>query len=100
MTRKYVRGTETEVSFSHHGDFTFRRTEEPADSLPLQYFLSLLFRDLDSQVPKGLYNLLGIDAACKDKAVSSSTCVTSCSKQQSIGEQEKGAYHRSSCPNS
>lgn len=53
------------------------RTEEPADSLPLQYFLGLLFRDLDSQVPKGLYNLLGIDTACKDKAVSSSTCVTS-----------------------
>lgn len=76
MTRKYVRGTETEVSFSHHEDFMFR-TEEPADSLPLQYFLGLLFRDLDSQVPKGLYNLLGIDTACEDKAVSSSTCVTS-----------------------
>lgn len=53
------------------------KTEEPAESSPLQYFLSLLFRDLDSQVPKRLHNLLGINTACKDKPVSSSICITS-----------------------
>ena len=50
---------------------------EPAECSPLQYFLSLLFRDLDSQVPKRLHNLLGINTACKDKPVRSSTFVTS-----------------------
>lgn len=30
---------------------------------PLEDFLSLLLRDLDSQIPKGLHDFLGIDAA-------------------------------------
>lgn len=53
------------------------KAEQPAESSPLQYFLSLLFRDLDSQVTKRLYNLLGINTACKDKPESSSTPITS-----------------------
>lgn len=53
------------------------KMEELAEFSPLQYFLSLLFRDLDSQVPKRLYNLLGINTACKDKPVSSSIRIAS-----------------------
>lgn len=52
------------------------KNKKTAESSPLQYFLSLLFRDLDSQVPERLDNLLGIDAACKDKPVSSRTHIT------------------------
>lgn len=52
------------------------KAKAAVESSPLQDFLSLLLRDLDSQVPKRLYNLLGINTACKDKTVGSGIRIT------------------------
>lgn len=44
--------------------------EQSSPHSPLKNLLRLLFRDLDTQVPQGLHDLLSIDSSCDKRAVS------------------------------